>query len=100
MRSVITGFVLVQSLHKIPICVIIGCFYNRHLSRYLPRFSDGRRSNKREASMVTSRDQVARLAEPTSPYLGHLDVRSRSKRGKEGNSVIGSLVRDNKQSRS
>jgi hypothetical protein len=48
---------------------------------------------------VTSRDQVARLAKPTTPYLGHLDVRSRSRRGKEENEVIGSPVRDNKQSK-
>jgi hypothetical protein len=48
---------------------------------------------------VTSRDQIARLAEPTTPYLGHLNVRSRSRRGKEGNEVIGSPVRDNKQSK-
>jgi hypothetical protein len=46
---------------------------------------------------VTSRDQIARLAEPTAPYLGHLKVRSRSRRGKKGNKVIGSPVRDNKQ---
>jgi hypothetical protein len=89
----------VQSLHKIPICVTIGSFYHCHLSRYFPRFSDGRRSNTREASLVTSRDQVARLAKPTTPYLGHLDVRSRSRKGKEGNEVIGSPVRDNKQSK-
>jgi hypothetical protein len=46
---------------------------------------------------VTSRDQIARLAEPTTPYLGHLMVRSRSRRGNEGNEVIVSPVRDNKQ---
>jgi hypothetical protein len=40
---------------------------------------------------TTSRDQVARLTKPTTPYLGHLDVRSRSRRGKEDNEVIGSL---------
>jgi hypothetical protein len=48
---------------------------------------------------VTSRDQVARLAKPTTPYLGRLDVRSRSRKGKEENEVIGSLVQDNKQSK-
>jgi hypothetical protein len=48
---------------------------------------------------VTSRDQVARLAKPTTPYLSHLDVRSRSRKGKEENEVIGSPVRDNKQSK-
>jgi hypothetical protein len=37
---------------------------------------------------VTSRDQIARLAKLTNPCLGHLNVRSRSRRGKEGNTVI------------
>jgi hypothetical protein len=41
---------------------------------------------------VTSRDQIARLVEPTTPYLGHMKVRSRSKRGEEDNKVIGSPV--------
>jgi hypothetical protein len=41
---------------------------------------------------VTSRDQITRLVEPTSPYLGHLNVRSRSRKGKEGNEVIGSSI--------
>jgi hypothetical protein len=48
---------------------------------------------------MTSRDQVERLTKPTTPYLSHLDVRSRSRKGKEGNEVIGSPVRDNKQSK-
>jgi hypothetical protein len=73
-QNVITGFVLVQSLHKIQSCVTIGGIYHCHLSRYFPLFSEGKRSNTREASLVTSRDQVARLAKPTAPYLGHLDV--------------------------
>jgi hypothetical protein len=46
---------------------------------------------------VTSRDQIARLVKPTPPYIGHLKVRSKSTRGKKGNEVIGSLVRDNTQ---
>jgi hypothetical protein len=46
---------------------------------------------------VTSRDQVARLAKPRTPYLSHLDVRSRSRRGKKENEVIGSPVRRKKQ---
>jgi hypothetical protein len=46
---------------------------------------------------VTLRDQITRLAEPTTPYLGHLKVRSRSRRGNKGNEVIISLVRDNQQ---
>jgi hypothetical protein len=50
-------------------CVTIGSFYHCHLSRYFPHFSDGRRSNTREASLVTSRDQIARLVEPTTPIL-------------------------------
>jgi hypothetical protein len=37
---------------------------------------------------VTSRDQIARLVEPTTPYLGHLMVRSRSRRGKNDNKVM------------
>jgi hypothetical protein len=49
---------------------------------------------------VTSRDQVARLGKPTTPYLSHLDVRSRSRKGKEENEVvIGLPVRNNKQSK-
>jgi hypothetical protein len=99
MELVITGFVLVQSLHKIPICVTIGTFYQCHLSRYVPRFSDGRSFNIREPSLVTSRDQVTRLSKSTSPYIGHYDVRSRYNKGKEKNKVIGSSVRDNKQSK-
>jgi hypothetical protein len=99
LRLVITGLVLVQNLHKIPICVTIGSLYHYHLSRHFPHFSDGRRSNTRKASLVTSRDQVARLAKTTTPYLGHLYVRSRSRRGKEENKVIGSPVQDNKQSK-
>jgi hypothetical protein len=50
-----------------------------HLSRDFPHFSDGKWSTTREASLVTSRDQIARLVEPTAPYLGHLMVRSRSR---------------------
>jgi hypothetical protein len=46
---------------------------------------------------VTSRDQIERLAEPTTPYLGHLTVRSRSRGRNEGNEVIVSPIRDNKQ---
>jgi hypothetical protein len=45
---------------------------------------------------VTSKDQVARLVKPTVPYLGHLNVSSRSRKGKEENEVIGSPVQDNK----
>jgi hypothetical protein len=37
---------------------------------------------------VTSRDQVEILVKPTTPYLGHLSVRSRSRRGKENNKVF------------
>jgi hypothetical protein len=47
--------------------------------------------------MVTSRDQIARLAKPTAPYLGHLLVRSRSRRGIEDNEVILVLARGDKQ---
>jgi hypothetical protein len=46
---------------------------------------------------VTSRDQITRLAKPTAPYLGHLLVRSRSRRGIKDNEIIVVLVRDNKQ---
>jgi hypothetical protein len=46
---------------------------------------------------VTSRDQIAKLAEPTAPYLDHPKVRSRARRGKKDNKVIGSPVRDNKR---
>jgi hypothetical protein len=49
------------------------------------------------ASLVTSRDQIARLVKPTTPYLGHLLVRSRSRRGIEDNEVIFVPVQDNKQ---
>jgi len=84
-------------------CVTIRSFYYYQLSRYFPRFSDGRRSNTREASLVISRDKIEKLDEPTTPHLGHLNVRSRSRSrssgGKEGNKVIGSPVRDNKQSK-
>jgi hypothetical protein len=82
---------LCKALHK------IGSVYQCHLSRDFPRFSDGRRSTTREASLVTLRDQITRLAEPTTPYLGHLMVRSRSRRGNEGNEAIISPVQDNKQ---
>jgi hypothetical protein len=64
-------------------CVIIGSVYHCHLSRDFPRFSDGRRSTTREASIVTSRDQIEKLNEPTAPYLGHSMVRSRSTIGNE-----------------
>jgi hypothetical protein len=37
---------------------------------------------------VTSRDQIARLAKPTTPYLGHLIVRSRFRTEMEDNKVI------------
>jgi hypothetical protein len=37
---------------------------------------------------VTSRDQIVRLAKPTTPYLGHLLVRSRYKKEMEDNMVI------------
>jgi hypothetical protein len=46
---------------------------------------------------VTSRDEIERLSYPTTPYLGHLNVRSKSRRGKEGNEVIGSPLQDNTQ---
>jgi hypothetical protein len=46
---------------------------------------------------VTSRDHVARLAKPTTPYLGHLLVRSKSRKGIEDNKVIVVPVWDNKQ---
>jgi hypothetical protein len=57
-----------------------------------PRFSDGRRSTTREAFLVTSKDQITRLADPKIPYLFHLKVRSRSRRGNKGNEVIVSPV--------
>jgi hypothetical protein len=85
----------VQSPTRSQFCVTILCrsLYHYHLSRYFPRFSDGRRSNTREDSLVvTLRDQVARLSKTTTPYLSHLDIRSRSKKGKEENKAIGSLV--------
>jgi hypothetical protein len=47
--------------------------------------------------MVTSRDQIARVAKPIAPYLGHLMVRSRSRTEMEDNEVIVVPVRDNKQ---
>jgi hypothetical protein len=71
---VITRFVLVQSLLKILVLCNNGGIYHCHLSRYFPRFSEGERSNTREASLMTSRDQVERLAKLTTPYLGLLDV--------------------------
>jgi hypothetical protein len=37
-------------------------------------------------------DQVAKLANPTVPYFGYLDDRARSRKDKEENKVIGSLV--------
>jgi hypothetical protein len=46
---------------------------------------------------VISRDQIKRLVKPTSPYLGHLKVRSTSRKDKKDNKVIGSPIRDNKQ---
>jgi len=49
-------------------------------------------SNTMEASLVTSRGQIARSINPTTPYIGYLKVRSRSRRGKNGNNVIGSPV--------
>jgi hypothetical protein len=51
-----------------------GRIYHYHLSRYFPCFSVGERSTTREAFLVTSRDQIARLAKPTTPYLGPLMV--------------------------
>jgi hypothetical protein len=60
-------------------CVTIGSVYHSHLSIDFPCFSDGRRSTIRKASLVTSMDQIARLAEPITPYLGHMKVRSRSR---------------------
>jgi hypothetical protein len=80
MYVVITGFVLVQIPPQDPkSCVTIGNTHHCHLSRYFPRFSEGERSNTREASLVTSRDQIARLAKPIAPYLGHLDGQARSR---------------------
>jgi hypothetical protein len=78
-------------------CVTIGSVYHCHISKGFPHFSDGRRSTTREASVVTSRDQIARLVEPTAPYLGHLKVRYKSRKGNKGNKVIVSHVQDNKQ---
>ena len=46
---------------------------------------------------MTSRDQIARLVKPTTPYLGHLSVRSRSRKGMGDNKVIVVPVCDNKQ---
>jgi hypothetical protein len=46
---------------------------------------------------VTSRGQIVILDDTIAPYLGHLKVRSRSRRGKKVKKVIGSHVRDNKQ---
>jgi hypothetical protein len=66
-------------------CVTIGNIYHCHLSRYFPRFSEGKKSNTREASLVTSRDQIARLAKPIAPYLGHLDGQARSRKGEGTN---------------
>jgi hypothetical protein len=66
-------------------CVTIGSIYHCHLSRYFPRFSEGKKSNTREASLVTSRDQIARLAKPIAPYLGHLDGQARSRKGEGTN---------------
>jgi hypothetical protein len=54
-------------------CVTIVGIYHCHLSKYFPRFSEGKKSNTREASLVTSRDRTARLAKPIAPYLGHLE---------------------------
>jgi hypothetical protein len=63
---------LCKALHKFPILCNNGRIYHCHLSRDFPRFSDGKRFTKREASLVTLRDQIARLAKPTTPYLGHI----------------------------
>ena len=41
------------------ICVTIGNICHCHLDKHFPRFSDGRRSNTREASLVTSKDLIA-----------------------------------------
>jgi hypothetical protein len=65
------------------LCVTIGRIYHCHLSRDFPCFSDGRGPPQGRLPLVTSRDQIARLAKPTTPYLGHLMVRSRSRRGNE-----------------
>jgi hypothetical protein len=39
----------------------------------------------------------SKISQAYSPYLGHLLVRSRSRKGIEDNKVIVVLVRDNKQ---
>jgi hypothetical protein len=87
--SVITGFVLVQSPPQDPqILCNYGRIYNCHLSRDFPRFSDGRGPPQGRLPCVTSSDQIEILAKPTTPYLGHLLVRSRSSEGMEDNRVI------------
>jgi hypothetical protein len=65
--------------------VTIGGIYHYHLSRYFPRFSEGKKSKTREDSLVTSRDQITRLAKPTTPYLGHLEGQTRSRKGEGTN---------------
>ena len=46
---------------------------------------------------MTSRDQIARLAKLTASYLGHMLVRSRSRRGIKDNEIIVVPVWDNTQ---
>jgi hypothetical protein len=59
----------------------INSIYHCHLSKCFPRFSEGKKSNTREASLVTSGDQITRLAKLAAPYLGHLDGQARSRKG-------------------
>jgi hypothetical protein len=46
---------------------------------------------------MTSRDQLAILVEPKTPYVCHLKVRSMCRGGNKGNEVIILHVQDNKQ---
>jgi hypothetical protein len=55
-------------------CVTIRTNHHCHLDKYFPLFSDGKMSNTREASLVTSRDAIASKGKFITPYLGHLDV--------------------------
>jgi hypothetical protein len=66
-------------------CVTIGGIYVYHLSIYFPPFSEGKKSNKREASLVTSRDQITILSKPKTPYIGHLEGQARSRKGEGTN---------------
>jgi hypothetical protein len=66
-------------------CVTIGGIYHCHLSIHFPPFIEGKKSKKKEASLVTLRDQIEILSKPTNPYIGHLEVQSRSRKGEGTN---------------